>query len=62
MNFIKIMILQFIQYIGKGDLEKELSPNIKVESWYDKKYTELTEFQKHFIMPLKVLFFRKKKS
>ena len=56
------MILQFIQYIGKGDLEKELSPNIKVESWYDKKYTELTEFQKHFIMPLKVLFFGKRKA
>ena len=56
------MILQFIQYIGKGDLEKELSPNIKVESWCDKKYAELTEFQKHFIMPLKVLFFGKRKA
>ena len=62
MNLAKAMILQFIQYIGKGELEKELPSDIKVESWCDKKYAELTELQKHFIMPLKVLFFGKRKA
>lgn len=62
MNLAKAMILQFIQYIGKGELEKELSSDIKVESWCDKKYEELTELQKHVIMPLKVLFFGKRKA
>lgn len=39
-----------------------MSSDIKVESWCDKKYEELTELQKHVIMPLKVLFFGKRKA
>lgn len=40
---------------AKGEFEKDLSDKVKVISMQDKPYSELTYFQKHFLMPIKVL-------
>lgn len=44
---------------AKGELEKELSPKITVKSLYPVSYSELSEFKKHFSMPLKILLGKK---
>lgn len=44
---------------AKGELEKELSPEVKVNSLYPVSYSELSKFQKYFSMPLKVLLGKK---
>lgn len=45
---------------AKGELEKELLPAIKVKSLYSVSYQELSNFQKHISIPLKVLWRSKK--
>lgn len=45
---------------AKGELEKELSPKIKLKSLYQVSYSELSKIERYLIMPLKVLL--KKKS
>lgn len=45
---------------AKGELEKELSKNIKLKSLFKVSYSELSKFQKHIVMPLKVLLLRNK--
>lgn len=45
---------------AKGEFEKDLSNKVKLISMCDKPYRDLTNFQKHFIMPLKVLLNKKK--
>lgn len=40
---------------AKGEFEKDLSDKVKIISIQDKPYSELTNFQKHFVMPIKVL-------
>jgi glycosyltransferase involved in cell wall biosynthesis len=42
---------------AKGELESQLDKNVKLKSLYDISYLELSKFQKHFIMPLKLLLF-----
>lgn len=44
---------------AKGEFEKELKNKVKLISMCDKSYSELTNMQKHLIMPLKVLLNRK---
>lgn len=56
------MILQFIQYIGKGELEKELCSDIKLKSWCKKSFLELPKIKRSLIMPFKVLLFGKIKA
>lgn len=43
---------------AKGELEKELSKNVKLKSLFNVSYSELSKFQKHIVMPLKVLLLR----
>lgn len=43
---------------SKGELEKQLSPRVKLKFLYKCLYSELTKFQKIWV-PLKILFFRK---
>ena len=45
---------------AKGELEKELSRNIKLKSLFKVSYSELSKFQKYVAMPLKVLLLRNK--
>ncbi len=45
---------------AKGELEKELSPKIKRKSLYTVSYQELSKFQKHIGIPLKILLQNKK--
>lgn len=45
---------------AKGELEKELEPNIKVKSLYFKSYKELSRFQRKISVPLKVLLNKNK--
>ncbi len=40
---------------AKGEFEKDLSDKVKIVSIQNKSYSELTNFQKHFLMPIKVL-------
>lgn len=40
---------------SKGEFEKDLSDKVNIISMENKSYSELTEFQKHFSMPIKVL-------
>lgn len=40
---------------AKGELEKQLNPNIKVKSLCQKPFSELSKMQQKVIMPLKVL-------
>ena len=42
----------------KGELEKELSSNVKLESLYNKQYKELSKIGQKILAPLKVLLFR----
>lgn len=44
---------------AKGELESELSSKIKRKSLFNKSYSELTKFQKYFVMPMKVLLLKK---
>lgn len=43
---------------AKGELEKELSKNVKLKSLFNVSYSELSKFQKHIVMPLKVLLLK----
>ena len=43
---------------GNGQLEKQLNKNVKLKSYMDKSYDEISKFQK-LLMPLKVLFLQK---
>lgn len=43
---------------AKGELEKELSKKVKLKSLFNVSYSELSKFQKHIVMPLKVLLLR----
>ena len=45
---------------AKGELEKELLPNIQLKSLYPISFAELSNFQKKIGMPLKVLLNRKR--
>lgn len=45
---------------AKGELEKELAKNVKVKSLFNVSYSELSKFQKHIVMPLKVLLQKNK--
>ena len=42
----------------KGELEKELSSNVKLESLYNKQYKELSKIGQKIFAPLKVLLFK----
>lgn len=44
---------------AKGELEKQLSRKVKLKSLYNVSYSELSSFEKHFSMPLKVLLLKK---
>lgn len=44
---------------AKGELESQLSKKVKLKSLYNNSYSELSKFQKHFMMPLKVLLLKK---
>lgn len=44
---------------GKGELEKQLNNNIKLQSYINNSYNEISKVQK-IIMPLKILFFKKR--
>lgn len=43
---------------GNGQLEKQLNQNIKIKTYIDKSYEQLSKFQK-LLMTLKILFFKK---
>lgn len=43
---------------AKGELEKQLSPKVKLKSLYKVSFSELSKFQKYFSVPLKVLLFQ----
>lgn len=43
---------------GNGQLEKQLNKNIKIKTYMDKSYEQISKFQK-LLMPLKVLFLKK---
>lgn len=43
---------------AKGELEQQLSSKVKLKSLYKISYSELSNFQKHFSVPLKVLLFQ----
>ena len=43
---------------GNGQLEKQLNKNVKLKSYVDKSYDQISKFQK-LLMPLKVLFLQK---
>lgn len=43
---------------AKGELEKQLSKKVKLKSLADVSYLELSKFQKHILMPLKVLLLK----
>lgn len=43
---------------SKGELEKELNPNIKLKSLYNKSYKELSKIGQKIFAPLKVLIFK----
>ncbi len=43
---------------AKGELEKELSKKVKLKSLFNVSYSELSKFQKHIVMPLKVLLLK----
>ncbi len=43
---------------AKGELEKQVSPKVKVKSLYKVSFSELSKFQKRFSVPLKVLLFK----
>lgn len=43
---------------GNGQLEKQLNKNVKLKSYVDKSYEQISKFQK-LLMPLKVLFLQK---
>lgn len=45
---------------AKGELEKELSSKVKLKNLYPVSYSELSNFEKYFINPLKVLLGKKK--
>ena len=45
---------------SKGELEKQLSKNVKIKSLYNKKYLELNKMQKYLINPIKILLGKKK--
>ena len=40
---------------GQGEFEKQLSPNIKIQSIYNHKFNELNKLQRKVIIPLKIL-------
>lgn len=40
---------------SKGELEKQLVKNVKLKSLYPCSYAELSNFKKHFVVPLKIL-------
>lgn len=40
---------------AKGELESQLSKKVKLKSFYDRSYSELSKIQKKWIMPLKIL-------
>lgn len=44
---------------GNGDLENELNPKIKIKNLYNKRYSELSRFQKK-ILPIKIILNNKK--
>lgn len=44
---------------GNGDLEQELNSKIKIKSLYDKRYSELSTFQKK-ILPIKIMLNNRK--
>lgn len=50
----KYEITIFTIYAG-GELEKQLNKKVKLKSLYNNSYEELSSFQKHVLMPLKVL-------
>ena len=43
---------------AKGELEKELSKNIKLKSLCNESYLELSKIKRHILMPLKVLLLK----
>lgn len=43
---------------AKGELEKELSKKVKLKRLFNVSYSELSKFQKHIVMPLKVLLLK----
>lgn len=45
---------------AKGELEKQLSNKVKLKSLYKISYSELSNFEKYFSIPLKVLFLKNK--
>ena len=44
---------------GKGELEKQLKQNIKLKSYINKTYNEMSKFQK-ILMPIKILLLKKR--
>ena len=44
---------------AKGELENQLSDKIKLKTLYNNSYSELSNIDKHFIVPLKVLLLKK---
>ena len=45
---------------GNGELEKQLSDKVKLKTLNEKSYSELSSMQKKLVMPLKMLFSKKK--
>lgn len=45
---------------GKGELESQLSSKVILKSLYDKSYLELSKFQKHVMVPLKILLLKRR--
>lgn len=45
---------------ANGELEKQLSNKVKLKSLYNIRYNDLSKLQKHFTVPLKILFSKNK--
>ncbi len=43
---------------AKGELERQLAKKVRLKSLYNNSYSELSKFQKYFMMPLKVLILK----
>ena len=43
---------------AKGELEKQLKPQVKLKSLYKEQYKNLPEFKRKYIAPLRVLLFK----
>lgn len=52
--------ITIITIYGKGELEKQISPKVKLETIYQKQYKELSKLQRKVITPLRILLAKNK--